>query len=89
MSVAMSLVSVTMLAYYGKDLRQGVNEAQTAPAAVVESMQQNAGEFWTEAVEVYETMRLLYVLQTGEGGAVEELSPPPEESAAGESEQNQ
>ena len=69
MSLAMAVISFSMMTFYGKGALEGQGHGKVGPAMVVAGISDGLDQAWTTGVELYETTVLFYRLQTefGEG----------------------
>ena len=67
MGMAMTALSASMMGFYGQQALERLQTAETTPATAVESISERVDGAWERAVEVYESAREFYQLQTADG----------------------
>jgi len=70
MSMAMSVLSLSMMTFYGKRAVQNW-QGQASPTAIVESVQLGVRGAWDRVEEIYDSAAMFYELQTGYPAASE------------------
>lgn len=81
MSMAMSVLSLSMMTFYGKRAVQNW-QGQASPTAIVESVQSGVKGAWDRVEEIYDSAAMFYELQTGYSVVSEPEEESGEESAA-------
>jgi hypothetical protein len=88
MSMAMAVLSFSMVAFSGQHAWQQWQAGRTGPIAAVASVGQQLEQVWSQGIELYEALRISYEIESEFGGVDQtngtEPAPPAPGSGPGE-----